>query len=167
MEFAPIHGKAKITQGREVYMGNAKAQSSTEQELHPRAPVRRFDVFAEYNRQEAIQKGTPEDEAAGYGLWVAKVVASRGFGRRVKSQMHGAQGGHGDGQDEEEEAAPKPKWHSLGNEEQTDELFDKEVVRRMGHDFYEKVFAPAIRNAIEQNKSYTAIRDSIRKGWTV
>lgn len=143
----------------------AETQQQDEQALHPRTPIRRFDVFAEYNRQEAINKGTPEDEAAGYGLWVAKVVASRGFGRGLKSQVHGAPG-HG-GQTEEEKPAEQPKWHSLGNEEQTDELFDKEVVRRMGRDFYEKVFAPAIREAIAQGKSYTAIRDSIRKGWTV
>ena len=49
-------------------------------ETNPKAPIRRFDVFAEYTRQKALQDGMPEDEAAGYGLWVAKVVASRRYG---------------------------------------------------------------------------------------
>ena len=29
----------------------------------PRMPIRRFDVFAEYNKQKAMQDGMPEDEA--------------------------------------------------------------------------------------------------------
>jgi hypothetical protein len=45
--------------------------------MKPERPIRRFDVFAEYRRQEAEEKGRPEDEATGYGLWVAKVVAAR------------------------------------------------------------------------------------------
>ena len=34
----------------------------------PRNPIRRFDVFAEYRKQEQQDQGTPEDEAKGYGL---------------------------------------------------------------------------------------------------
>ena len=52
-------------------------------DVRPRAPIRRFDVFAEYQRQEARAGGIPADEAAGYGLWVAKVVASRTYGRSL------------------------------------------------------------------------------------
>ena len=32
-------------------------------ELKPRMPIRRFDVFAEYRKQEQQDQGTPEDEA--------------------------------------------------------------------------------------------------------
>jgi hypothetical protein len=52
-------------------------------EIRPRAPIRRVDVFAEYQRQEALADGIPADEAAGYGLWVAKMVASRTYGRAL------------------------------------------------------------------------------------
>ena len=45
--------------------------------LKPERPIRRFDVFAEYRKQDEERKGLPEDEAMGYGLWVAKVVAAR------------------------------------------------------------------------------------------
>jgi hypothetical protein len=44
----------------------------------PRAPIRRFGVFAEYNRLRGLQRGLDEAHAKGYGLWVAKVVASGG-----------------------------------------------------------------------------------------
>ena len=46
-------------------------------EMKPKHAIRRFDIFAEYRKQEQIAKEMPEDEAKGYGLWVAKVVASR------------------------------------------------------------------------------------------
>jgi hypothetical protein len=131
--------------------------------LKPRLPVRRFDVFAEYNRQEAMQKGTPEDEAAGYGLWVAKVVASRRFGASIAPQP--PRKGAEKKEEEEKEERPKEKWRTLGDEEQTDELFEKEIVNRMGRDFYYDVFVPAIEQAIKEGKSYQSIRDTIRKEW--
>jgi hypothetical protein len=133
--------------------------------LKPRTPIRRFDVFAEYNRQKAIEDGRPEDEAAGYGLWVAKVVASRGFGSGLRLSAPSS-GREVEGQDAEESKKPeKPKWHTLGGEEQTDELFDREIIKRMGHEFYDQVFVPAIEAALREDKSYTSIRDTIRKDW--
>jgi hypothetical protein len=131
----------------------------------PKAPVRRFDVFAEYNRQKAIAEGQPEDEAEGYGLWVAKVVASRGFGRGLNTPVSQKQGADGKHERDGDEQAPKPKWHSLGGEPQTDELFQKEIVRRMGEDFYDSVFRPAIEEAISEDRTYTSIRDTIRRDW--
>lgn len=130
----------------------------------PKAPIRRFDVFAEYTRLKAIEDGMPEDEAEGYGLWVAKVVASRRYGGTVPNpnQPH-----HKDG-DEKEDEAPherKPKWHSLGNEPQTATLFEREVIGRMGSHFYNTVFSPAIEDALKEGKSYPSIRDTIRKEW--
>ena len=133
--------------------------------LKPRMPVRRFDVFAEYNRQKAIEDGMPPDEAEGYGLWVAKVVASRLYGggsflsqppSKVRETMKREPG---------EEEIEKPKWRTLDGKAQTDELFEKEIVRRMGREFYETVFVPAIREAVETGKSYTSIRDTIRREW--
>ncbi|MEA2573883.1 MAG: hypothetical protein QOH93_1181 [Chloroflexia bacterium] len=138
------------------------------EQLHPRLPIRRFDVFAEYNRQKAIEDGVPPDEAMGYGLWVAKVVASRSFGRSALSKppselqkLREGEAGEGDGDAEPD----KPKWHSLEGKPQTDELFEKEIVRRMGSDFYYNVFVPAIEQALAEGRSYQSIRDTIRKDW--
>ena len=139
--------------------------SENESELKPRLPVRRFDVFAEYNRLRALKKGLDDAHAKGYGLWVAKVVASGG-GRRGVAEPHGARP-EGEAAPHGEGAAPPaaPEWHTLGDEPQTDALFDKEVIRRMGDDFYRQVFAPAIEQAFEDGKSYESIRDTIRKAW--
>jgi hypothetical protein len=35
----------------------------------------------------------------------------------------------------------------------------------MGKDFYDQIFAPAIRQAHEAGKSYRDIRDSVRQEW--
>jgi len=37
----------------------------------PNQPIRRFDVFAEYTRQDRLEQGDAEDEAKGYGIWLA------------------------------------------------------------------------------------------------
>ncbi|HEY3281816.1 MAG TPA: hypothetical protein VGN26_06035 [Armatimonadota bacterium] len=128
-----------------------------ESSLKPRMPIRRFDVFAEYNRLEALRDGLPEDEAKGHGLWIAKVVASKKFSRKSHEMKSPS---------EEKKAAPAAgKWHTLDGEEQTDALFEKEIVARMGPDFYRDVFAPTLGAAVKQGLSYKAIRDTIRAEW--
>jgi hypothetical protein len=127
-----------------------------ETDAAPNQPIRRFDVFAEYTRQERRAKGYPEDEAKGYGIWLAKVVASRRFGQKSSDGKKPAK------KDEREE---EPKFRSVGDELQTDETFDHDIVDRMGTRFYEEVFAPAITQAREEGNKYETIRDTIRKGW--
>ena len=134
--------------------------------MTPRLPIRRFDVFAEYSRLRALKKGMDDAHARGYGLWVAKVVASGGGGRRAASQEPHHPGGEG-GAAHDQRPAEAPEWHDLSGEPQTDALFDKEIVQRMGADFYREVFAPAIADAFAQGKSYESIRDTVRKPWSV
>jgi hypothetical protein len=126
--------------------------------LKPKAAVRRFDVFAEYNRQTALDQGSSPSQAKGYGLWVAKVVAARRYGK--PPQPSGEK--HASG---EKPKARATKWHALGGKPQTDKLFDKEIVQRMGSDFYARVFVPAIHKAIEKGEKYPEIRDAIRREW--
>ena len=131
--------------------------------VRPRQPIRRFDVFAEYHRLDRMQQGRPADEAKGYGLWLAKVVAARKFARwktvqdldRLYAEV--AKG----------EAVPPPsKWRSLSGKEQTDQLFDKEIIDRMGQDFYDQIFASAIQQAYKAGReAYRDIRDTIRRAW--
>ena len=127
-----------------------------EEDVSPRRPIRRFDVFAEYTRQERLDKGDAEDEAKGYGIWLAKVVASRRFGSQADA------GGRHDGA---RKVGEHSKFRSVGDEEQTDEVFERDVVERMGARFYREVFAPAIAEARARGESYEAIRDPIRKPW--
>jgi hypothetical protein len=122
----------------------------------PSRPIRRFDIFAEYRKQEEQADGMPADQAKGYGLWVAKVVAARKFGRLRSRERPSA---------DEARARRRRKWHILGGEPQTDELFDHEIVERMGRTFYRTVFAPAIRRARQANQPYVEIRDRLRRSW--
>jgi hypothetical protein len=125
----------------------------------PQAAIRRFDVFAEYNRLKARQDGMPAAQAKGHGLWLAKWVASRRFRTEKAEPKSEAE------QRERRAAQAGGKWKTLSGEEQTDKRFDKEIVARMGRDFYRRVFAPAIRSAFERGASYESIRDSLRKDW--
>jgi hypothetical protein len=131
-------------------------------ELKPKAAVRRFDVFAEYNRRKAMKDGMKSGKAKGYGLWLAKVVAAQKFGRLPKPT-----GEKKEGKEKEKPAEERAKraWLELSGIKQTDKLFDKEIVNRMGKPFYSKVFAPAIKEAFEEEKEYREIRDAIRRGW--
>ena len=123
--------------------------------LAPSEPIRRFDVFAEYTRPERLDKDCSQDEAKGYGIWLAKVVASRS--RRTKDDSQASSS--------KKKPGPEPKFRSIGDEEQTDRTFDHDIIDRMGEDFYEQVFSPAIESARADGKKYEDIRDSIRKEW--
>jgi len=127
----------------------------------PKRAIRRFDVFAEVNRLKALSEGRPDDEAKGYGIWLAKVVAGRRFG--AKKDDH-------DRSRIRQEGEPSPsgaddKFKSAGGELQTDETFDHDVIERMGGEFYDRVFAPAIAAAVARSEKYESFRDSIRAGW--
>ncbi len=133
-------------------------------EPRPLAPIRRFDVFAEYKRLEAQQRGETADEAAGYGIWVAKVVAGRRFGRSTAERTRPRPGGAGEGTAAGERRPHEP--HELNGEPQTAETFQREIVQRMGERFYREVFAPAIRQAFDAGECYETIRDRIRRPWS-
>src|SRR5437773_896251 len=98
----------------------------------PANRIRRFDVFAEYRKQEEQEKGMPADQAKGYGLWVAKVVAARRFGRLQDREEPSP---------EEVRRRRRRKWKKLSGEPQTDKLFDHQIIDRMGAGFYTAVFA--------------------------
>ena len=132
----------------------------------PRHQVRRFDVFAEYNRQKNLAKGMPDKYAKGEALWVAKVVASRGGG--VRSRLHRGEPDQGKaGERSADEAAKQPRWEfkTLSGEVQSDALFDNEIVKRLGRDFYARVFEPAIARAVAEGSRYEDIRDVLRHRW--
>ena len=131
--------------------------AETDEQLHPARAIRRFDVFAEYTRQERREKGDPADAAQGYGIWLAKVVAARRFGASAKAHQRPPRDDGG--------PAPAAKFRSLGDEPQTDDVFDREIVERMGPAFYRGVFRPAIEAARAKGEAYEQVRDAIRTGW--
>src|SRR5918998_6956915 len=112
----------------------------------PNQLIRRFDVFAEYTRQERREKGYPEDEAKGYGVWLAKVVASRRFGQKASADSKKP----GKKAEREDPHEAEPKFRTVGDELQTDETFDHDIIERMGTQFYDEVFVLAITEAREE-----------------
>src|SRR5215217_5884127 len=86
----------------------------------PNQPIRRFDVFAEYTRQERREKGVPADQAKGYGIWLAKVVASRRFGQKSPAESTTPA-------KKREKTGEEPNFRSVGDELQTDETFDHDI----------------------------------------
>ena len=139
-----------------------------EAEIKPLQPIRRFDVFAETKRLDALAHGEPDDVAKGYGIRIAKIVASRRFsGSAVKKTQHERKDAPGKESTSGSRFAGEDggKFRALDGEIQSDETFDREIVERMGPSFYEVVFQPAIREALAAGRKYEQIRDTIRKDW--
>jgi hypothetical protein len=132
----------------------------------PRRQIRRFDVFAEYNRHKNLAKGVPDEFAKGEALWLAKVVASRGGGVRSRLRQAAPERAAQEGQAEAREGEPERlSFKTLDSQAQTDALFDNEIVKRMGQDFYTGVFSPAIARAVAEGSRYEDIRDTLRTIW--
>src|SRR5690242_3942458 len=122
----------------------------------PRMQIRRFDIFAEWNRLKAgTRKHMDEANARAYGLAVAKVVAARKFGGDQAEQTRELK------QRARNEDTSTPWWEQLGS---TDE-FEQKIIERMGAPFYREVFQPMIQNAWDAGKSYEDIRDTFRNEW--
>jgi len=122
----------------------------------PGAEIRRFDIFAEWNRIKAHEcYKLPEAEACAYGLAVAKVVAARKFyGYRPEQVKEWKQRARKD--------EPGERWweHPGSGQE-----FEKKIIARMGKTFYQRVFRPAVRRAWDAGQSYEQIRDRLREEW--
>src|SRR4051812_17800815 len=76
-----LHGRHRLTITEVTAM-------TEEAEIRPLQPIRRFDVFAETKRLEALAHGEPDDVAKGYGIRIAKIVASRRFGGSAAKKTH-------------------------------------------------------------------------------
>jgi hypothetical protein len=127
-----------------------------ETERAPRLQIRRFDIFAEWNRLKAhTRHHMGDDDARAYGLAVAKVVAAR--------KLHGAdpEKTRDLKRQARQEELDEPWWEHLG----TSAEFEQKIVERMGREFYAKVFQPAVKQAWDAGKRYEDIRDTLRKDW--
>lgn len=129
----------------------------------PSAPIRRFDIFADYNRIKNEASGLPEDRAKGDAIWLAKVVAGRRFGAATSSAAPEHPGGQHRPAQQDEPGADG--FRSAGGIPQTDRTFDRDIVERMGAEFYQRVFHPAIEQAFQAGKTYEEIRDALRAQW--
>jgi hypothetical protein len=122
----------------------------------PQAEIRRFDIFAEWNRLKAHHSHhLAEADAQAYGLAVAKVVAGRKFAQSRPHQV--SEWRRRARQDDVSE-----EWsRHLGSAPE----FTAKIVERMGKTFYRRVFQPALRRAWREGQKYEAIRDQLRAEW--
>src|SRR5438128_2205077 len=121
--------------------------------LKPQAPIRRFDVFADYNRVKNETAGRPRDLAKGDAIWLAKVVAGRRFGSVAPTAAHQEETHRTDRREE----GGADGFRSAGGVPQTDRTFDAAIIERMGAQFYRQIFHPAIEQAFRQGKKYEEI----------
>jgi hypothetical protein len=128
----------------------------TEKVLAPRLEIRRFDIFAEWNRLKArTRHKMSAGDARAYGLAVAKVVASRKFHGTPPEQTSELK------RRAREDDTSEPWWEHLGS----DDEFKQKIVGRMGEQFYREVFQPAVERAWDAGQSYEDIRDTLRGEW--
>ena len=128
----------------------------TEKAATPRAQIRRFDIFAEWNRLKAHnQHHMSAANARAYGLAVAKVVASRKFHGTAPDQASDLK------RRARDDDVSEPWWEHLGSSDE----FEQKIIRRMGQPFYHDVFQPAVQRAWDAKKSYEDIRDTLRAEW--
>ena len=128
----------------------------TQQELAPKREIRRFDIFAEWNRLKGRTKAKlSEADAQAYGLAVAKIVAARKFSGHDPAQAKELR------RKAKEEDVGEPWWEHLGSADE----FARKVVGRMGEAFYREVFQPAVLRAWEGGQRYEEIRDALREPW--
>ena len=124
--------------------------------LSPRAEIRRFDVFAEWNRLKARTRyHFAEAEAQAYGLAVAKVVAARKIAGLRPKQIRERK------RRTRHEDMTEVWWDHLGSATE----FEQKIVERMGKSFYRRVFQPAVRRAWKAGQRYEQVRDQLRVTW--
>ncbi len=128
----------------------------TETERAPRLQIRRFDIFAEWNRLKAHKRHKMKAaDARAYGLAVAKVVAARKLHGAAPEQTRELK------RRARQDDVDEPWWEHLGSSEE----FEKKIIERMDRDFYTQVFQPAIQQAWDAGQHYEDIRDSLRSEW--
>jgi hypothetical protein len=122
----------------------------------PRLQIRRFDIFAEWNRLKArTRHKMKEADARAYGLAVAKVVAARKLHGAAPEQTRELK------RRARQEEMDEPWWEHLGSGEE----FEQKIVERMGREFYADTFQPAVRHAWDDGQKYEDIRDTLRSEW--
>ncbi len=129
----------------------------------PQNEIRRFDVFAEWNRLKAkkVLGFKKEVETQSYGLAVAKVVAARvlhGYKpkefKELKTKLTKLK---------DRKQAMETWWDRLAPKGE----FERKIIERMGRDFYRHEFQPTIEELWKNGKSYMEIRDSLRQKWNL
>jgi len=125
--------------------------------------IRRYDIFAITEYLKNLQKGLPEDVAKGDAIWLATLIASRKFSRgKVQPRTVN---GKKDKKLAEKNGIYTSKWRMLSGKPQTDKVYDKNIIQRMGEDLYQIVLNK-VKELFEAGLDYMDYRDSVREELT-
>ena len=121
----------------------------TEQELEEIKSIKigKWDIISEYHRIDWLKKGHNEEEAKIHGI----VIAIVGYRARTKKEkpfyeIKSKKGEKG----ATIRARNKEKWI-------TSKEFDK-IIKKMGENYYKKIFSPAIKNLYEKGYTYSEVK---------
>jgi len=154
----------RINSRLEINRYNLKVRQNF-QEINPKIPIRRFDVFALFQAIRFEKQGASADDALACGYGLACAVAS-GSARPVsvkKSDGVKRWGGRKE-QKYKEVRLPNGKIiKTIGSAEE----FRARIIYRMGEKFYREVFEPIVRFLVEKGVRYEEMRDLLREsnGW--
>jgi len=141
-----------------LYNNNMKTSGGVK--MKALAKIRRYDVFAATEFIKNLNNGIPEDVAKGDAIWLATLVAARKFSKgSTKPRTSNGK----DKKYAEKNGIYTSKWRQLSGIDQTDKVYDKNIIQRMGEDFYEQVFLPKLKSLVEAGLSYKEYRDSARE----
>ncbi|MHA1296868.1 MAG: hypothetical protein ACTSRH_08160 [Promethearchaeota archaeon] len=112
--------------------------------------IGKWDIIAEYHRIDWLKKGYSEEEAKIHGI----VIAIVGYRARMGKKATGYK----------IETKGKEKGVSLTHRKKehwiTTKEFDK-IIKKMGENFYHKVFSPAIEKLYEKGYSYEDVKKAV------
>ncbi len=109
--------------------------------------IGKFDILATYAYAHALLSGMDDGEAKQRGMVAAIMGAQARLGIRKE---------HHEEFQAQKEAAEKKKKTTI-----TAELFDKQVVHKMG-EFFDEVFLPMIKKLAETRRSYEDLKRLVK-----
>ncbi|NHJ21386.1 MAG: hypothetical protein EAX91_10605 [Candidatus Lokiarchaeota archaeon] len=124
--------------------------SDAELEKIKRVKVGKWDIISEYHRIDWEEKGHDEEESKIHGT----LIAILGYQKRTghSPQIY----------EVEEHNGEKGKTVKQRGEEKwiTSKEFDK-IIKKIGNEFYRKIFSPAIKNLYDKGYSYDEVKKAV------
>ena len=124
----------------------------TDEELEKikKIKIGKWDIISEYHRVDWEEKGHGEEESKIHGT----LIAILGYQKRTGQSPHFF--------DVEERDGEKGKTVKKRGEEKwiTSKEFDK-IINKIGEDFYNDIFSPAIKNLYDKSYTYNEVKKAV------
>ncbi|HUX98180.1 MAG TPA: hypothetical protein VMV49_01380 [Candidatus Deferrimicrobium sp.] len=113
--------------------------------------IGKWDIISEYHHIDWLKKGHTEEEAKIHGIVIAIIGYRARLGKETQSYNL------------EKKGTEKGVSITHRNKEKwiTSQEFDK-IIKKMGEQYYKKVFSPAIENLYNQGYSYDEVKKAVQ-----